>query len=166
MVSLDFPSIACPPARTPPRWRKPKPDAAPLSRRATSLSRAASCRPRRSLRAPRRAARPPTPPSRAAAPQCPANGTPCASLRRRDAVGKRRKPSQPVRGPGRNLLHTLPVVRSAHNTNERRQQHLVQGIGHHPRNPVVRHRPAYDPKTQATWHGPPTPFNPTWLTRR
>src|SRR5208282_3098200 len=35
----------------------------------------------------------------------------------------------------------FPVVRSAHHPNQRRQQHLVQGIGHHPRNPVVANNP-------------------------
>jgi len=63
------------------------------------------------------------------------------SLRRRDAVGERQEGAQPVQRPDRDLLHPFPVVRPAHHANQRRQQHFVQGIGHHPRNPVVGNNP-------------------------
>src|SRR5208282_4881613 len=86
------------------------------------------------------------------------------SLRRRDAVGEGQKPAQPVQRPGRNLLHPFPVVRSAHDPDQRRQQHLVQGIGHHPRNPVVGNNPHMIEKPKR--HGVILPrlSNRTWLT--
>ena len=81
------------PAPVPPRWRKPKPDAARLSRPATSSSRAASCRPPRSPPAlrratRRRATRRPRPQNRAAASACLASETPCA---RSGPPGRRRR---------------------------------------------------------------------------
>src|SRR5208337_420146 len=88
------------------------------------------------------------------------------SLRRRDAAGERQKGAQPVQRPGRDLLYTLPVVRSAHDANQRRQQHLVQGIGDPFPESGGPTQPAYDPETQATWRGPPSFSNPTWLISR
>ena len=80
------------------------------------------------------------------------------SLRSWDPVRKRQKPAQPVQTARRDLFDTLPVVRPANNPGQRRQQNLVQRIGHHPRDPVVGDNSHMIQKTKR--HGVllPTPF--------
>jgi predicted transposase YbfD/YdcC len=76
----------------------------------------------------------------------------------RDAVGEGQKTAQPVQSPGGDLLDAVPVVGAAHHSHECRQQHLVQRIGHHPRDPVVRHNLHVIQKPNRHGAASPTPF--------
>lgn len=81
-------------------------------------------------------------------------------LRARHAVFKWQKLAEPVESALGDLFNAFPIVRSANDADQRRQQNLVQRIGHHARHPVIRHDSHMVQK--ALRHGAllPRPSNP------
>ncbi len=85
-------------------------------------------------------------------------------LRRRNAVREGQKSAKPVERPGRDLLDAFPVVRAADDADERREQDLVERIGHHPRNAIIRNDPHVIQETLRHGASSPRLSNPSRLT--